>query len=65
MFNIILWFFLTGILHLYDLSVCFWKCFTNSISQRMASLTLEGTLESVWTCACPRLVERGIGAELK
>ena len=27
--------------------------------------TLEGTHESVWTCACPRLVESGIGTELK
>ena len=26
---------------------------------------LEGTRESVWTCACPRLVESGIGAELE
>ena len=26
---------------------------------------LEGTCESVWTCACPRLVESGIGMELE
>ena len=26
---------------------------------------LEGTRESVWTCACPRLVESGIRAELE
>ena len=25
---------------------------------------LEGTCESVWTCACPRLMESGIGARL-
>ena len=26
---------------------------------------LESTRESVWTCACPRLVESGIRAELE
>ena len=28
-------------------------------------LTLEGTRESVWTCACPRLMESGIGKKLE
>ena len=28
-------------------------------------LTLEGTRESVWTCACPRLMESGMGMELE
>ena len=50
-------------LHLYDLSACFFEIFyklhlsTNDL--------LEGTRESVWTCACPRFEESGIGAELE
>ena len=36
-----------------------------STNDLQCELTLEGTHESAWTCACPRLLENGIGTELE
>ena len=36
-----------------------------SMNDLWCRLTLEGTHEPVWTCACPRRVESGIGTELE
>ena len=55
-------------LHLYDLPACFSKYFYElhlSTNDLWCRLTLEGTRESVWTCACPRLMESGIEKKLE
>ncbi len=41
--------FLTGIVHLYDLSVCFWKYFTNSISPSQRTI-FEVSADSFVNC---------------
>ena len=45
-------------------STVFYKLYL-STNDLWCRLTLEGTHESVWTCACPRLMESGIGTELE